>query len=429
MGMCVNLPFCVGEEVRLSEARSSPFECNSLEEQMGIIVYIGVALLNPSSPPTCMIGISIGRRADNRQMYQLSAEHTHFRTDHSVVLVDQSTKQFHICRRSGTVHRYNYTFVQPSLPHTAVSTESKFMRVVHVLRLLLENSVHSMTDMYGSKGRENRRTGRRTCIRFKDKCTLSEWEHLVAHVNRISQGSVLNTPHFDGSNSPRFTQKEMSVEVVDFLTLMRSLGECDPQCFLKYLAVSKRIKRSSNLDGKVITRIIADYVIEESDIQRTPSLHLADGSENECVITLGCTLTAINLSGLLDSEQRCAVLKRPTCEWDPRDRAYTAPMELEIDKAVSLLSRLDENTRERNEEIYSGERRKTTLKRFLGYRWKRLTRIDHRALFFDIDDADKIVGEIQMCIPTLTFFGGSTAVDIANLCTESALSQLFSSSM
>ena len=360
MSMCLQLPFCVGNKVYLSASRECPHQCEEAHEETGTVVSIGVALLFPTSTTTSMIGIDVdGSSTTARQMFQLSPAHTHFRRDDSVVLFEQSTKHFRICRKVGLAqHHQGTTLAHTQHPQQLVSASPKFMRVVHIFRLLLENSVYSMHYVRGLSAKENRRVGRRTLIRFKEKTTLEEWEHLVAHVHHISSRYTTDTPQFDGVESPRFLSKEMSVEVVDFMVLMRCLGQCDVRRLMKYLAVDRVTRRSNRLDVTRIVRIVADYVVEEREASRGFTSAATDGSENESIITLGCSLTAVKSVSIL-GERTCVVLRRDTCDWDPRDRAYTAPMELKAEKAVSVFARLGEDTSERNRLVYSGEKRKT----------------------------------------------------------------------
>ena len=154
----------------------------------------------------------------------------------------------------------------------------------------------------------------------------------------------------------------------------------------------------------------------------------SNGTANECVVTLGSTLTAVSNPGMLSDGWCLPVLRCERCDWDPRDGVYTAPMELGMEKAGVLHSRMNEDTKEKNRVFYTGLKRRTEIKLFLGYCWTRLKRVDQCTLFFDDADANRIVGELHIYIPTLTFFSGSTAEEIANLCSKSALSHLFAGS-
>ena len=56
--MCGNLPFCVGEKVRLSESRHAPGDCVSARMQYGIVKSVGIAVENPIASPACIICIN-----------------------------------------------------------------------------------------------------------------------------------------------------------------------------------------------------------------------------------------------------------------------------------------------------------------------------------------------------------------------------------
>ena len=78
--MCVNLPFCFGDTVILTEAGENSRECDGLNSDAGIVMSVGVALHTPTSIPTCMISIQSNVPGSARQMLELSPQHTHFRT-------------------------------------------------------------------------------------------------------------------------------------------------------------------------------------------------------------------------------------------------------------------------------------------------------------------------------------------------------------
>ena len=149
-----------------------------------------------------------------------------------------------------------------SIPQSAIYSTPIFMQVVHVLRLLLEENIHNPRDLQGLSAKENRKAGRRSCIRSKTKSTLAEWEHLVHHVAQLSPGYHRQTPSFQEVHAPRFNERDMRMEVVDFMMLMKSLGRCDPQRFLHYLAVSREIRRTGRLRRTLSLHLVGDCVCD-----------------------------------------------------------------------------------------------------------------------------------------------------------------------
>ena len=421
--MCANLPFCVGDKVCLSDGRSSPGDCTVAGMQYALVQSIGIVVENPNAPPACIFSLNLSGSSFTQLTLLPSAEHEHLRKDGCIALRSPCGKEYRLCRKlagqSGhceTDHQMNAM----ESPQMQISMP-KYMRVVHVFRLALEDSAHRVQESVAGF-KENRRIGRRSFIRFKDTFTLAEWDSFLFHVKHVAEGAVICEPPVSGWYG--MLEKEMRIQVVSFITLMKTLGEFDVRRFSKYLVSVRDVRRTGSHRPSQLVRVIGDYVREEPASFRRD---VSDASA-ECLIILGATLTAVENSSFLKEKHMSVVLHRESCEWDPRERAYSCSLEVNCQDSQSLLAKLSEDTREKNRVVVSGERRKTAQQRFMGFRWCRRSRIDPRALFFDKNKADEVIGDIHVCIPSLLFFGGSTSEEILQLSKETDILQLLLSS-
>ena len=431
--MCSNLPFCVGDNVHISDARASPSDCQSTTTHNALVMSIGMTLASPVAKVACVLDLAERGSPVRRLTMTASTLPIHQRYDETVVLMTTCGTQFRLCRKvqSNTPVAGNLAIPTNAAPVSpALALAQKHMRVLHVFRLHLENAFLRNRTTVGNM-KESRRSGRRSALRFKDTFTLAEWDALVIHMIDICSGFVIKSPpspaqpHQPGTPlGTHYEEKEMTIETVDFLSLMKTMGHFDAKRFLKYLAVAHSARGATPADCPKHLRIIGDYVSEEpgKPLPGCPG----PSSDRECIITLGSTISSIPSATMLPDRHRCVVLRRQSCEFDARERAYVYPMELEILPSARLLDTCSDVTKENNRVYYTGEKKKTKHNRFLGFRWSRLSRMDNRKLFYDITDAEEILGEIQLHIPILTFFGGKTALEISNLCNENALLELFS---
>ena len=420
--MCGNFKFCVGDTILITNARATALECANAPTTEGFVISIAVM---PPAPTVCIIGVKGSDGVVQRHTLLQSVPPADFHLKNAVLFSKPGKKEFHLCKAVSPSHQKQQSSCTDAMrrqQNVSVLTSSKHNRIVLVLRLLFEEKIYKFKDVKALR-KENRKAGRRSSLSFTATFTLSEWEHLVAHVNRISSGPVINTPSFQSVQFPRFTEKEMTVEVVDFLTLMRSLGHIDAQRIAKYVVISRRFKQASSLNSPLFLRLIGDYVCEEPTI--SGSEHFEAAVDAECVVSVGSSLSSVNSPVLLSEEHNTVALIRPSCAWDPRDRAYISPLELHSVESTELLSKLSSETRERNRMVVTGEKRKKREKRFMGFKWTRRSRLDSRTLFYDDADADGIVGDIELCLPTLTFFGGTTATEINALCEMGEGNNLF----
>ena len=300
-----------------------------------------------------------------------------------------------------------------------------YLRVVNVFRLFLEQNLQFIKDVRTLK-KENRRLSRRTCITVKDKFTLVEWEDLVRHVKRISSDSVIYNPDIAPEHSSTLWHNEMTLEISGFMELMASLGAFDKDRFLQYIAVSKTVRKSTTRDSSLALRLIGDYVKADPSCARASQFNIS--GDTECIISVGSSLSGVQNPSQLPAEHQSIILQWPSSEWDSRERVFVTPMELKKAPSSVLLQKLDEDTRDANRNDYSGgEKRKQSRQRFMGYRWTRSSRLDSRQLFFDNEEAHKVVGDITICISTLTFIGATTAAELKELCNVTSLLDVFSS--
>ena len=403
----------------ISEARPCVEQAFSAPFQNAVVTSASMDFRTMAAPPTFQFVTS----GSTPRIFLIPAPQSNqVLQDRAVVFCTLCGKEYRICRKTSTNAQRTENNTTVSIP--ANPPTSKVMRVVHVFRLLFENSVHSFRDANLFK-KENRRAGRRTLLRLKDTFTLAEWHALVARVRQVSSGHVSCSPVLPSINRYGFAEKEMTLEVVDYLALMHSLGHFDTRKFVRYICMARKLKRRGKIDAPLIVRLIGDYVCEEPG--PAPSHQTGDSSNSQCLITLGSSISCMSNASMFSTEHRCVILRRPSCEWDPRDRAYVVPMEIDSEFSRLLLPKLKAETREKNKVLCGGgEKRKRVQDRFLGYRWKRLSRMVTKTLFFDDKDADEVVGEIQLCIPTLTFCGGATASEINRICEQGSLLNLFS---
>ena len=430
--MCCDLSFCVGDNVLISDACSTPADCENTALHNALAISIGMTLSSPVPKVACVLDVAENASTVKRHTFYCSTNPFHRRRDRAVVLVSACGRSFRLCQKvlDAASKNQDTSSTVPQIINPTLSPMPRHMRVVHVIRLLLENKFRSSVGTGVGSKKENRRIGRRSCFYVKAKFTLAEWEDLVLYVKHICNGVVISTPNtssianqMDAQRLLRFEEKEMTVETVDFLSLMRTLGLFDVNRFLKYIAVARKARRAATVKIPTQLRIIGDYICEEPGKPQPGRATVT--SNRECIISLGSTLSAVTTPSVLPEKHRCIVLRRPSCEYDTRDRSYVSPLEMACLPSSALLEKCSDETREKNRVYFNGDNKRTEQKRLFGYRWSRISRVDPRTLFFDTVDADEILGEIFLCIPTLTFFGGATAMEIKTLCDESNLLEMF----
>ena len=422
--MCADLSFCVGDKVLITDPLDRPEEHTSAGRRLGVVQSVSISLERPSDPPECMIGIRGPGSSTTKLRLFPSAIHGIANSNDSFVLASSSGRVFHVCQKlKGNNSR---DFLPDSIVRNGSPSPSlpeRHMRVARIFRYLLEENVKSMRDIR-MLPKIQRKTGRRTIITFKDNFTLSEWESFAAHSVRVSVGHIKTIPGFISTSYPRFTDSTMRVEMVDFVSLLRSLGHFDENRMAKFVIASREVKSTNSIEPTLLVRVVGDYICQEP--AASPFRNVDDGCDKEMLVTLGSSFTELLGLSILEENKKCMVLHRQNCQLDPRDKAYVEPLELRCDSARIVLGKLTEDTRQENRSVISGDKRKRTNRRFMGFQWTRKTRIDPHTLFYDVDRANEIIGEIQMCIPTLTFFGGSTASEIRKLSSEVDLSKLLS---
>ena len=393
-----------------------------------MVYSIGVPVTSPMSPPACLLGMNGPNATVSSHTFLPPIEHNHMRRDGSVIFSTTCGKEFRLARKvllEHDSHNNMHTRCAQGVPSALAAPT--YMRVVHVIRLLLEDKLNSPIDIRGLK-KESRRSGRRTSITRKATFTLAEWEALVQHVRTITSGYVICTPESCLERSTGMGQKELTVEVADFMTLMMTLGRYDRERFVRYVAVSRNIKRSATVNSPLCMQLIGDYVKEEPPLLRP--VRTASANDQECIITLVTSLTAVETPSRLPVGHESITLRRASCEWDARERAFVSPMQLNAVLTSPLVGEISSDTRDANRMVFScGEKRKLKLikQRFMGYCWTRLSRLDPRRLFFDDEDAPNIIGDITFMHSHANIFGGATASELKTLCDEKTLLGLFGS--
>ena len=147
------------------------------------------------------------------------------------------------------------------------SAAPKFMPVIHVFRLLLEDALPTIRNER-TTWTESRRTARRSSIRLKATFTLSEWLDLVDHIKSLSYEPAHCIPETVNVTSLGVCHKEMQAEVVSFMSLMMSLGRFDVEQFVRNIAVTRNFRRSTPFRSPFLLRLIGDYVLEEPSFNR-----------------------------------------------------------------------------------------------------------------------------------------------------------------
>ena len=425
--MCCGLPFCVGERVYISDGRPILTECWSAPVHSALVYSISIPVATPMSPPACVFGVK-GPNSTIVTTHTLlpSAQHNYSREDTSLIFVSPSGNELRIVRKVVGDDARRLPGMQSVVPHPLlVVPKPPYLRFVNVYRLFLEQNLQVIKDVRNLK-KENRRLSRPTCITVKDIFTLVEWEDLVRHVKRISSDSVIYNPDIAPGHSSTLWHNEMTLEIPVFMELMASLGAFDKDRFLQYIAVSKTVRKSTTRDSSLALRIIGDYVKADPSCARASQFNTS--GDTECIISAGSSLSGVQNPSQLPAEHQSIILQWPSSEWDSRERVFVTAMELKKAPSSVLLQKLDENTLDANRKAYSGgEKRKQSRQRFMGYLWTRSSRLDPRQLFFDNEEAHKVVGDITICIPTLIFIGGTTAAELKELCNVTSLLDIFSS--
>ena len=332
----------------------------------------------------------------------------------------------HLRYRFRTVHRVWNDSLGPISTSILRSHAPLHARLVQILRMKLAErlcSLPSFNAMMGERG-ERQRFGQRTLISFGVDATLAEWESFTRHIRQMVGITVLNSPPYTECDVPRFQEDHMELKFLDYSSFMRCLGHISHADIVQHLVATKSQKRNKNRKSDVAVRLIGDFVQDGP-----PSYHITPTSsrtvEYPMTIVLGGTLTPLDEGR---SSEQLLVLHRSSCQWDTRDHLFVEDLEIKERTESELVDMMSEDVREQNRVLLSGQKRKRETERYLGFRFTRREKRNHKRLHFDRESAGEVLGDLQVCIPTLTFIVSTNAADIAQLCTKDKLCSLYHSS-
>ena len=307
----------------------------------------------------------------------------------------------------------------PSLPQNS--------RLMHVLRTKLAEKLYTLPalSVMMGEGAEIQRFGRRSLLSFGVDATLEEWETFTQYVRTMLGITVLHSPPYVETDVPRFQEEQLEMSFVDYSSFMRCLGHISHDDIVRHLVMTKRKKGRKTRNSDIAVRVIGDIVQDGR-----PSSHVNSTSsrtvQHPMTFLVGGTVTPLK-DGAGGNEQRL-ILYRSSSEWDTRDHVFVEDLELKQQAESDLVEMMTDDMREKNRVLISGKKRQRQTERFLGFRFTQPGRLNKKRIHFDRESAREVLGELQVCVPTMIFIRSANAVDISEQCTKEKMRSLFHSS-
>ena len=274
----------------------------------------------------------------------------------------------------------------------------------------------SFTNLLCEPG-ERRKVGQRTLISSSIVATLQEWESFSASIRQQAGASVVHDPLYVESDVPRFTESQMDIHFDDFAATMRSLGHISHGDIVRHLVLTKRPRGRRTRSSGIAVRLVGDFIQDGLTA-------LSDETDHPITIIVGGTLSHAENG---EARNRL-VLHRASSEVDMRDNVYVEDLELGVRDEVALVQEMTEEMRAANQVLYSGKKRKREKERFMGFRFTQREKTNRSRLHYDVSSASEVLGDLQICIPTVTFIGSANAMDVAEVCTRDKLRSLYPAS-